>query len=45
MFEDRYDAAQQRIVYEPVSIKPRVAVPRVIRKDNRYAKPVSDLSK
>jgi len=40
--EPRYDAAQERIVYEPVSIKPRVAVPRVIRKDNRYSNPVSE---
>jgi NADH-quinone oxidoreductase subunit C len=24
------------VVYEPVSIEPRVLVPRVIRSDNRY---------
>lgn len=35
--EPRYDAALQRVVYEPIDIKPRVLVPRVIRKDNRYA--------
>lgn len=34
--ELRYDAAQQRCVYEPVSIQPRVLVPKVIRQDNRY---------
>lgn len=37
--ELRYDAAQQRCVYEPVSIQPRVLVPKVIRKDNRYLDP------
>lgn len=34
--ELRYDATQQRCVYEPVSINPRVLVPKVIRDDNRY---------
>lgn len=34
--ELRYDAAQQRCVYEPVSIRPRVLVPKVIRHDTRY---------
>jgi NADH-quinone oxidoreductase subunit C len=34
--EMRYDPEQQRVVYEPVSIEPRVLVPRVIRSDNRY---------
>lgn len=34
--ELRYDQAQQRCVYEPVSIKPRVLVPKVVRKDTRY---------
>ncbi len=34
--ELRYDAAAQRCVYEPVSIQPRVLVPKVIRQDNRY---------
>ena len=33
--ELRYDAMQRRCVYEPVSIQPRVLVPKVIRKDNR----------
>lgn len=30
--EVRYDESQQKVIYEPVSIKPRVLVPRVIRK-------------
>jgi NADH-quinone oxidoreductase subunit C len=34
--EMRYDAEQQRVVYEPVSIEPRTLVPRVIREDSRY---------
>ena len=39
--EVRYDPEQQRVVYEPVSIEPRVLVPRVIRADNRYADALS----
>ena len=35
--EVRYDPDKQRVVYQPVSIEPRVLVPRVIRHDNRYA--------
>jgi NADH-quinone oxidoreductase subunit C len=34
--EARFDAAQHRVVYEPVSIEPRVLVPKVVRKDSRY---------
>ena len=34
--EARYDAAAQRVIYKPVSIEPRVLVPKVIREDNRY---------
>ena len=34
--EVRYDADKQRVIYEPVSIEPRVLVPRVIRDDSRY---------
>ncbi len=34
--EVRYDAAQQRVIYEPVEIDRRVLVPKVIRDDNRY---------
>ena len=32
--EVRYDPERQRVVYEPVSIEPRVGVPRVIRHDS-----------
>ncbi len=32
----RYDPDQQRVVYEPVAITPRVLVPRVTRDDGRY---------
>jgi NADH-quinone oxidoreductase subunit C len=35
--EMRYDSVKERVVYEPVSIEPRVLVPRVIREDSRYA--------
>jgi NADH-quinone oxidoreductase subunit C len=35
--EVRYDEQQGRVIYEPVSIDPRVLVPRVIRGDSRYA--------
>ncbi len=34
--EMRYDEEQQRVVYEPVSIEPRVLVPRIIRDDSRF---------
>lgn len=34
--EMRYDAAEKRCVYEPVSIEDRTLVPKVIRDDNRY---------
>lgn len=34
--EMRYDPDKQRVVYEPVSIEPRVLVPRVVRNDSRY---------
>ncbi len=37
--EMRYDPEKKRVVYEPVSIEPRVLVPRVIREDNRYTLP------
>jgi NADH-quinone oxidoreductase subunit C len=33
--EMRYDPLQQRVIYQPVSIDPRVLVPRVIRDDGR----------
>jgi NADH-quinone oxidoreductase subunit C len=34
--EVRYDAEKKRVVYEPVSIEPRVTVPRVVREDSRW---------
>ncbi len=34
--EMRYDPEKQRVVYQPVTIDPRVNQPRVIRDDNRY---------
>lgn len=34
--EVRYDPEKKRVIYEPVSIEPRVLVPRVIRRDPRY---------
>lgn len=34
--EMRYDPHKKRVVYEPVSIEPRILEPRVIRHDNRY---------
>lgn len=34
--EMRYDATERRCVYEPVSIEPRINVPKVIRNDLRY---------
>ena len=33
--EVRYDAEQGRVIYQPVTIEPRVTVPRVIRHDSR----------
>lgn len=35
--EVRYNEEKGRVVYEPVSIEPRVLVPRVVRQDSRYA--------
>jgi NADH-quinone oxidoreductase subunit C len=32
--EMRYDAQQQRVVYQPVTIEPREITPRIIREDN-----------
>ena len=34
--EMRYDPERERVVYEPVTIEPRVLVPRVRREDHRY---------
>ena len=36
--EMRYDPDRSRVVYQPVSIEPRVLVPKVIRNDARYVK-------
>lgn len=38
--ELRYDATLKRVIYEPVSIKPRVLEPKVIRRDPRYAEQI-----
>jgi len=35
--EMRYDPEQKRVIYQPVSIDPRINQPRVIRDDHRYA--------
>ncbi|MDF3054758.1 MAG: nqo5 [Gammaproteobacteria bacterium] len=40
--EMRYDAAQRRCIYEPVSIQPRTLVPKVIREKNVHAHPLSE---
>jgi NADH-quinone oxidoreductase subunit C len=37
--EVRYDPARGRVVYEPVSIEPRVTVPKVIRKEREPGPP------
>jgi NADH-quinone oxidoreductase subunit C len=34
--EVRYDEEKGRVVYQPVSIEPRVTIPKTIRKDARY---------
>ncbi|HEY3488323.1 MAG TPA: NADH-quinone oxidoreductase subunit C [Gammaproteobacteria bacterium] len=34
--EMRYDPDKKRVIYQPVSIEPRVLVPKVVRHDNRY---------
>jgi NADH-quinone oxidoreductase subunit C len=34
--EVRYDPEKERVVYQPVTIEPRILVPKVIRHDNRY---------
>jgi len=40
--EVRYDEERRRVVYQPVSITPRVLVPKVIRHDNRYEPALRD---
>lgn len=34
--EARYDGTLKRVIYEPVSIEPRILEPKVIRHDHRY---------
>jgi NADH-quinone oxidoreductase subunit C len=40
--EVQYDPDRQRVVYRPVSITPRVLVPKVIRRDHRYEPALRD---
>jgi NADH-quinone oxidoreductase subunit C len=40
--EVRYDPSRGRVVYEPVSIEPRVTVPKVIRKERAADAPGTD---
>jgi NADH-quinone oxidoreductase subunit C len=40
--EVRYDADKKRVIYQPVTIEPRVLVPKVIRDDHRYAPATKD---
>ena len=40
--EVKYDEEQQRVVYQPVSIEPRVLVPKTIRRDSRYTDNMND---
>lgn len=41
--EVRYDAKEQRVIYEPVDIVPRTLVPKVIRKSHEEAIAVEDV--
>jgi NADH-quinone oxidoreductase subunit C len=40
--EMRYDPEQGRVIYQPVTIEPRVLVPKVIRDDHRYIDQVAE---
>jgi NADH-quinone oxidoreductase subunit C len=40
--EVKYDTEKKRVVYQPVSIVPRVLVPKVIRHDHRYDPSLSE---
>ncbi|MEC9375079.1 MAG: NADH-quinone oxidoreductase subunit C [Pseudomonadota bacterium] len=40
--EVRYDEEQGRVIYQPVTIEPRVLVPKAIRDDNRYSDEIRD---
>jgi len=43
--EMRYDEAKERVIYEPVSIKPRILVPKVVRQDHRYISDTEEVTK
>ena len=43
--EVKYDPEKKRVVYQPVSIAPRVLVPRVIRHDPRYDEASKEVAK
>ena len=43
--EVRYDPEKRRVVYVPVSIEPRILVPRVIRDDARYQQAPGEAAK
>ena len=43
--EVRYDPEKKRVVYQPVSIAPRVLVPKVIRHDPRYDEASKEVAK
>jgi NADH-quinone oxidoreductase subunit C len=40
--EVRYDPEKGRVIYQPVTIEPRVLVPKIIRDDNRYEAELKD---
>jgi NADH-quinone oxidoreductase subunit C len=40
--EVKYDEDKKRVVYQPVSIEPRVLVPKTIRRDSRYVDNTAD---
>lgn len=40
--EVKYDEDKKRVVYQPVSIEPRVLVPKTIRRDSRYVDNMND---
>jgi NADH-quinone oxidoreductase subunit C len=40
--EVRYDPEKGRVIYQPVTIEPRVLVPKIIREDNRYRPELKD---
>ena len=40
--EVRYDPDQKRVIYQPVSIEPRINVPKVIREDHRFEDGVTE---